>query len=600
MAYDLKSEIDKVLKFKQDWGIADNVTYSVNGKNAKDHIKNEAQKVYDRMKANGYGAVANNLQSKDYAGAKKYADSFYIKTGRSAFRPYFYQKGKEWGMPQEDIDKLIHYDNDTGEISFAGKNIGKPAGVVDGVSYMDAEAMQKVWDDYTAENGLSRSPEKLAGKNSEDAGKMARELFDISKEDSNIKYDKYGKLESYIYDHDPYSSDIGKSIMEDYQLRGDKAADGAVAERAGANSGNIDSFAAANAARQQLAFTNAGKQAVLADFNSRIENIRGALSDMGVQIQTDRNNMYNAMLAMQNEAQRLSENVENSKLNHQQIEKSKVDNLVKQAAVNGYTPKEWRDSDNPYLNKDGTLKDAGIDYNARITQLENALKTETDPASIERIKRNIGWLNDARAVKVTMPEYKKYASDRPVIFSDRERTAEYDMAVKQIESGERIANAGYDTERVINKDNVDANVLINRESQNAETARNSADNATTQAVAGMQADVEKQKVYADMGVVNAVKIPEIDEDNADAFGINENGVKLLKDLKLQADSEGGLMTNQDILKFVVDNAGKYRVNLADIEKIYGFLGISIKPLERFTDASKVDLTKGIMDKRNRR
>jgi hypothetical protein len=52
--------------------------------------------------------------------------------------------------------------------------------------------------------------------------------------------------------------------MDTYNLYGDNAANGALATGAAGNAGNIDSYAAANAARQQLAFTNAGHQAALA------------------------------------------------------------------------------------------------------------------------------------------------------------------------------------------------------------------------------------------------------------------------------------------------------------------------------------------------
>lgn len=486
MAYDLKNEIDKVLKFKQDWGIADNVTYSVNGKNAKDHIKNEAQKVYDRMKANGYGTVANNLQSKDYAGAKKYADSYYIKTGRSAFRPYFYQKGKEWGVSQADIDKLISYDNDTGEITFAGKNVGKPDGVVDGVSYMTPERMDEIWKGYATDSGISRSPETLAGVNTEEVRNKINDLYGFTKEGWDTMRGKYEKLENYNYDHNPYESEIGKSIMEDYKLRGDVAADGAIADGAGSNGGNIDSFAAANAKRQQLAFTNAGKQAVLADYNSRIANARGILSDLGVQLQGAKDDMYRVTALQQGEAQRLAENAELGKSNAQQIENDKHDNWMKEAEVTGYVPVGMANKYNPYLSENGILKDASIDYNARITALEKALKTETNADQRAAIEQNIRWLNDARAAKVMLPEYSKFASDRPVIYSGAQETANVKLTKAQMQNALDIANAGNattmavaNTEAASNKYAVDAQVGMEKYKTDAELLYGKAEGGLT-------------------------------------------------------------------------------------------------------------------------
>ena len=54
-----------------------------------------------------------------------------------------------------------------------------------------------------------------------------------------------------------------ENLMAQYQLGGQSAAKGALASGAAGNSGNIDSYAAANANRQQLAYTTAGTQAAL-------------------------------------------------------------------------------------------------------------------------------------------------------------------------------------------------------------------------------------------------------------------------------------------------------------------------------------------------
>ena len=108
------------------------------------------------------------------------------------------------------------------------------------------------------------------------------DLYGIQRSDRETMSGKYDYLEKYNYDHNPYESEIGKSIMEGYKFKGKTASDNAVASDAGSNGGNIDSYAAANANRQQLAFTNAGKQAVLNDFNTRINNAKEILSQSGV------------------------------------------------------------------------------------------------------------------------------------------------------------------------------------------------------------------------------------------------------------------------------------------------------------------------------
>ena len=57
----------------------------------------------------------------------------------------------------------------------------------------------------------------------------------------------------------PFETETGKSIMESYGIKGNNAAANGVATVASGNGGNIDSFAAANAKNQQLAYKNAGQ-----------------------------------------------------------------------------------------------------------------------------------------------------------------------------------------------------------------------------------------------------------------------------------------------------------------------------------------------------
>lgn len=586
MAYDLKSAMNKVLGLKKDKHIAGNVVHSIDGMNAEDYYEKQINESYKKMKDNGYGVVADNLKQKNYPEAKKYSDSYYIKTGRSAIRPYLYQKGKEYNIAESEIDKMLSYDNDTGEVTFAGKNIGKPAGVVDGSSYFDPDYLEKVWGEYAKDSGISRSSSTLAGNSAEDIRVKMNKAFGNAENDRKLIIEKYEDFHDYNTGFNPYESDIGKSIMKEFNFKGERAADDTVAERAGSNGGNIDSFAAANAARQQLAYTVAGERAVLDDFNARAEREKDAIDSFSDDLRLTRADEYNLIALNQNEAARLTEAAENEK-------KNKTEDLKTVAEVTGYVPKEWRDRNNPYLNADGSLKDVKIDYNARITELENALKSETDPEVIKDIKENIGWLNDARAIKVTLPEYRKFALDRPVIFSGNERTADYDITDKQIESAEKIALAGYDAERDINKETVEGNVRMNETSENAETMRNQDNNSTAVTVAGMEKDVAMEKVLADMGAINQVEIPMIDEDSRVLYDISMNGVEFLEALKYEADTRGGHMTDQAVLDFVMKNAGKYKINLEEVKNIYYFLKLSRMPLENLEDVSKKDASKGL-------
>ena len=75
--------------------------------------------------------------------------------------------------------------------------------------------------------------------------------------------DYYDFLQSDPNDNAGYSS-----IRNSYTEKGKSAAGAAVADGASTNSGNIDSFAAANANRQQIAYENAGADKALDFWNS--------------------------------------------------------------------------------------------------------------------------------------------------------------------------------------------------------------------------------------------------------------------------------------------------------------------------------------------
>lgn len=150
-----KKAAEEILKNKSNWQIAGNVKHKINGKPAQDYYAQNAQQYYQKLKDLGYGTLASNLESRDYSNAKKYMETFQTKMGRNAFRPYMYEKGKAFGLTSRDIDNLTSYDADTGEVTFAGKNIGKPAGIVDGVSYWDSSALDNVWDNYVSDSGIT-------------------------------------------------------------------------------------------------------------------------------------------------------------------------------------------------------------------------------------------------------------------------------------------------------------------------------------------------------------------------------------------------------------------------------------------------------------
>jgi len=96
--------------------------------------------------------------------------------------------------------------------------------------------------------------------------------------ESNTRWDDY-----YAFlQSDPTQNAGYQSIRDSFSYKGSRAADSALAGGAAANAGNIDSYAAANAKRQQLAFDSAGAEAAL-----RYWNNLASLMATGIDAQSD-------------------------------------------------------------------------------------------------------------------------------------------------------------------------------------------------------------------------------------------------------------------------------------------------------------------------
>ena len=191
--------------------------------------QDEAVQYYNDLINNGYVQQASDFSKLGYEDALNYLNNSGWKSDEE-------NEFDEW------------YDN-LGKVSTGDKRtvseqqtdyIDKLMGIGTGeTSPQTSDAVSKLMDQWFADNQtyIDRSGEL------HDAG--------MSGLDSLLNYD-YTQQSFY------------QPIMDSYNLFGENAANGALASGASGNAGNIDSYAAANAARQQLAFTNAGHQAALA------------------------------------------------------------------------------------------------------------------------------------------------------------------------------------------------------------------------------------------------------------------------------------------------------------------------------------------------
>ena len=322
-----------------------------------DTIAAKAQAYYNNLKQNGYSDIANELSASNYEQAKGIHDKVQ-KTGKTATRDYLYTLGQSKGMSKEEVDALIGWDNQTGEVSFGGKKIGTPDTVVDGVSYWsDTSVLDNAFNDYISRSGHI---------NKTGIDDKINQLWGIQADDRKAMSGKYDKLEETAYSN-PFESAEAKAILGKYDLAGLQARDNATASGGGSNGGNIDSYAAANAQRQQASLLNMGQMAVLDAHNNKINNVKGILESLGVYQQNQDLGMQNTIGLQQSEEQRLFENEQTAKLNDTAMK-------VEIANITGIVPDEWVAGNNPFMNDDGTIKEKfdGVDFSNVMKEAKEA------------------------------------------------------------------------------------------------------------------------------------------------------------------------------------------------------------------------------------
>lgn len=151
-----------------------------------------------------------------------------------------------------------------------------------------SQAANDLWDAYNNNNNL------LNGELKYDAnGNVVGGL--------NLDYYNTGKNQlSYLNNFDITAQPYYQGIMDAYQLKGNNAARGEQASGAANNAGNIDSYAQANANRQQLAFTTAGIESALAAANQNQANWQNVYNSMANRLTGMENNNANTLNAFQN------------------------------------------------------------------------------------------------------------------------------------------------------------------------------------------------------------------------------------------------------------------------------------------------------------
>lgn len=152
-----------------------------------------------------------------------------------------------------------------------------------------SEGAQKIFDAYYGANGILNDKTITKDEN----GNVVSGL--------NVDHYNTGRNQlDFINGFDVTKQPYYEGIMQQYNLLGGDAAQGALAGGASGNSGNIDSYAQANANRQQLAFTTAGINAALAAANQNQANWQNVYDRMTAHLGT-MGEQNNDMLGRANE-----------------------------------------------------------------------------------------------------------------------------------------------------------------------------------------------------------------------------------------------------------------------------------------------------------
>lgn len=313
----------------------------------------EAVQYYQNLRDNGKGDVADKLAGVDYTG------SLEILKGYNAPTEY------DW------------YDNLVGQkIEEASKPVR-------------SETVDQIMAVYNKNNDL------LNGDVRKDAnGNVVSGL--------NVDYYNTGKGQlDYINNLDMTKQPWYDNLMAQYQLGGQNAAKGALASGAAGNSGNIDSYAAANANRQQLAFTTAGTQAALDTIAQQLAAYQNMYDSMGSHLGT-MGAQNNDALNIGTQYYQIDSSERQNALNRAaELERAKyqaqIDELV--ANITGETSKYQADK-----TLEGTKYGADIDLQGAQYKADQALQEAYAQAAADRYKADKTYEADMAEIEAAKKE----------------------------------------------------------------------------------------------------------------------------------------------------------------------------------------------------
>ena len=333
----------------------------------------------------------------------------YATEGKTAVRDYMGEALNKEGLSFDQKD--LTYDSRSGEVRYKGVSMGTPDYVSsDGVSYMDRERVDEFVQQEFGTSPKSDGYYKDAHSREALQNSRNRTAFLSSLTDGTFR------------------ETVGQDIMDHYRYDGTLAAADELADAASYSAGNLDSFGAANASRQMLAYRAAGDQAVRDEIGVILGGYTGAVRDEYATAAG-----YGQMLADDRTANR--------------------EDLRTEADITGLVPAEYYTdpAHNPYLNQDGTAKETVGDYAARMDGIQRELSSDSlSPAERRRLMNDFNYLNAARNIKmesssIAMDAGKNKTYSYFSLPTEAAREADESTALQRygIDVGKDVSMAGY-------------------------------------------------------------------------------------------------------------------------------------------------------------
>ena len=219
-----------------------------------DQYKEAAKPYYQNLRFNGYGDLADQLEASDFIQAQEIFKGLKPDTTVDDYFADLYSKTAE----TQSTPKI-------------------------------SQAAEDMWNAWNNTNTMLNGN----GIKYDSNGNV---VSGLNVDHYNTGRNQLGYLNNFDVTEQPYY----QGIMNSFQLLGDNAARGEQAAGAANNAGNIDSYAQANANRQQLAFTSKGIEAALAAANQNQQNWQTLYDSMTGHLNNMGNQNANVLNAYQN------------------------------------------------------------------------------------------------------------------------------------------------------------------------------------------------------------------------------------------------------------------------------------------------------------